>query len=92
MQCIKPFSQVLHIYFENLIFSRGYVNGLFKDTRQEILQHNLSRKKRQAGTPLRVRKEIRMMSDKEIQTFFAAVNSAKRNTVSIINLNRLSSL
>ncbi|WAR13224.1 TYR1-like protein [Mya arenaria] len=43
----------------------------------------MGRKKRQAGGPPtkpKVRKEIRMMTDKERDLFFEAVNSAKKNT------------
>ncbi|KAL4235030.1 hypothetical protein ACF0H5_006668 [Mactra antiquata] len=61
-----------------------YINGLCKNTKEEIKHFRMRRKKRQAGggppKKLRVRKEIRMMSDKEFQLYVEAVNSAKRNT------------
>ena len=53
------------------------------------------RRKRQAGVmggpkkKLPVRKEIRMMSEKELDLFFRAVNSAKTNRVSPIDMTEL---
>jgi len=54
--------------------------------KNELRQFRIKRKKRQAvpATKLRLRKELRMMSDAEIQLFFDAVNSAKANTVSFV--------
>ena len=69
----------LFIHFSN------YIGSLISKTAQDIEHH---RRKRQAGfmgpenrrrVPLR--KEIRMMSDRERELFFRAVDSAKRNTV-----------
>ena len=59
---------------------------LFENTKNELRQFRIKRKKRQAvpATKLRLRKELRMMSDAEIQLFFDAVNSAKANTVSFV--------
>ena len=59
---------------------------LFENTKNELRQFRIKRKKRQAvpATKLRLRKELRMMSDAEIQLFFDAVNSAKANTVSYV--------
>lgn len=58
----------------------AYINNLFKSTKQEITQHNSGRRKRQANPKLRIRKEIRMLTDSELKLFFDAVNSAKKNT------------
>ena len=59
---------------------------------RDIAHH---RRKRQAGIlgpdnrhNIPVRKEIRMMSDYEIDRFFRAINSAKNNRVGQGHLNR----
>lgn len=71
------------------MFSRRYVEKLFENTKNELRQFRIRRKKRQAGPApkLRLRKELRMMSDEEIKLFFDAVNSAKQNTVSHVTTN-----
>lgn len=68
------------------MFFRRYVQRLFENTKNELKRFRIRRKKRQAGPApkLRLRKELRMMSDEEIKLFFDAVNSAKQNTVSLV--------
>lgn len=81
-------------------FCRNYIRNLFLHTKEHILHFNFRRKKRQAegfpgsgkgpkhdkkpDKPLRVRKEIRMMSDDERYLFFDAINSMKNNKVMMI--------
>jgi len=64
---------------------RRYIHQLFAYTHHELKQFRIKRKKRQAmgaaPAKLRLRKEIRMMSEEELKLFFEAVNSAKKNTV-----------
>ena len=80
-----------NIYQNNITFhytyNRNYMHHLQNGVMDDLHRH---RRKRQAGImggpkkKLPVRKEIRMMSEKELDLFFRAVNSAKTNRVSPI--------
>ncbi|KAH3774105.1 hypothetical protein DPMN_175477 [Dreissena polymorpha] len=59
--------------------AKAYADHLFQGVRHEMVKHRAARKKRQVGTP-KLRKEIRMMSDDEINLLFQAINLAKKNT------------
>ena len=84
----KRRDDILFLY----IYNRDYMHHLQNGVMDDLHRH---RRKRQAGImggpkkKLPVRKEIRMMSEKELELFFRAVNSAKTNRVSPIDIAEL---
>ena len=87
MHCSPP---ILIYWYPINFYNRNYISHLQGEVMADLYNHRV---KRQAGTMgmlprknLPVRKEIRMMTERERALFFKAVNSAKRNTVSDLNL------
>ena len=81
----SSFDSFIHSFIHSFIYFSDYIGGHVDYAVRAIAHH---RRKRQAGMlgpdnrhRVPVRKEIRMMSDYEIDRLFRAFNSAKNNRV-----------